>query len=62
MSLYYGYKDSVQIDFIIEVKNFSVPYFRCGILFEEIERHDGIIQQEFSLGFFIGNIVFIFYK
>jgi len=62
MAFFYGRNNAQQIDFLIEIKNFSNPYYRIGFLFESIEREDDIIQEEYSIGLFFINFVVIFYK
>jgi hypothetical protein len=60
-SLYVGWKDSEQIDILIEFKYLSNPWFNLGISFESIPQEDHI-QEELVIGFFFINIVFVFFK
>lgn len=60
-SLYVGWKDSEQIDILIEFKYLSNPWFNLGLSFESIPQEDHI-QEELVIGFFFINIVFVFFK
>jgi hypothetical protein len=60
-SLYVGWKDSEQIDILIEFKYLSNPWFNLGISFESIPQEDHI-QEELVIGFFFINVVFVFFK
>ena len=51
-----------QIDFLLEKKQLSSPYYCLGVSFIEIPREDDIIQQELCIGLYFINIVVIFYK
>lgn len=60
-SLYVGWKDSEQIDILIEFKYLSNPWFNLGLSFESIPQEDHI-QEELVIGFFFINVVFVFFK
>jgi hypothetical protein len=60
-SLYVGWKDSEQIDILIEFKYLSNPWFNLGISFESIPQEDHK-QEELVIGFFFINVVFVFFK
>jgi hypothetical protein len=60
-SLYVGWKDSEQIDILIEFKYLSNPWFNLGMSFTSYPQEDHI-QEELVIGFFFVNIVFVFFK
>jgi hypothetical protein len=63
IAFYYGYAGYKQVDYVLEIKDFSVPYYKIGISFEEFVREDDdLIQQEFCIGLFFIHIVVVFYK
>ena len=63
MSFTIGFIGFEEIDFIIDVKYYSHPYYHLGISFVEHSAEDeGYIEQELIIGLFFINIVFVFYK
>lgn len=62
IAFYYGYSDYKQVDYVLEIKKLSIPYYKVGISFEEIIREDDVTQQELCIGLFFVHIVVIFYK
>ena len=56
-----GWRDSSQIDIMIEMKYLSNPFFNIGVSFEQqiLEDH---VQQELIIGMFFVNIVLVFFK
>jgi hypothetical protein len=58
-----GYIGFIEMDFVIEFKSFSNPYFHIGLSFTEHSTEDpDYIEQELVIGLFIVNILVIFYK
>ena len=70
MSLYYGYRgDLLKIDFSIEIKYYSNPYFNIGLsfdtehLYEDDNNPDNIvIHEQLVIGLFFINFLVEFYK
>jgi hypothetical protein len=60
-SIYIGWKDSEQIDIMIEFKYLSNPWFNLGLSFQSVPQEDHI-QEELIIGFFFINIVIVFFK
>lgn len=59
----WGIVDSDDIEIQIELKNLSSPYYKFGLEFVRFELDDEeYIEEEFTIGLFIVNLVFIFYK
>lgn len=69
-SLYYGYRgDLLKIDFSIEIKYYSNPYFNIGLFFNtEHLYEDGnssdnvVIHDQLVIGLFFINFLVEFYK
>ena len=58
-----GYIGFIEMDFVIEFKSPSTPYFHIGLSFTEHSTEDPeYIEQELVIGLFIVNILVIFYK
>jgi len=58
-----GYIGFIEMDFVIEFKSISTPYFHIGLSFTEHTTEDPeYIEQELVIGLFIVNILVIFYK
>ncbi len=62
LPLIFGSSNSFQIDFLIELKDFSNPFYRIGIFFDRQYTWEGHIEDEFTIGLFFVNFSFIFYK
>jgi hypothetical protein len=60
-SIYIGWKDSEQIDILIEFKYLSNPWFNLGLSFQSVPQEDHT-QEELIIGFFFINIVIVFFK
>lgn len=53
----------IEMDFVIEMKSLSTPYFHIGLSFTEHTTEDpDYIEQELIIGLFLVNILIIFYK
>lgn len=57
-----GWMNYIEVDFVFEVKGWSNPYFQLGVSFLEYQVDEEHIEQELSIGLFLFNIKFIFYK
>ena len=58
-----GYIGFIYMDFVIEFKSPSTPYYYIGMSFTEHTTEDPeYIEQELILGLFFINILVIFYK
>jgi hypothetical protein len=63
MTAVVGISGYVIIDFTLEFKNLSNPYYYLGISFTEHTTEDpSMIEQEFVLGLFFVNIIVVFCK
>jgi len=60
-SLYSLWKDSTQVDILIEFKSPSNPFFNLGLSFNQYNEPE-YIEQEFVLGFFFINFVVVAFK
>lgn len=61
--VYVCWKDSLEIDLIVEVKNFSSPYYMFGMYFFEHELGDEeYIEQEFVIALYFLTFKMIAYK
>ena len=55
--------DFIEVELMIEFKSFNTPYFKLGVSFNEYPTEDpAFIEQEFTIGLFLINIVVVFYK
>ena len=62
-SLVVGFSGFLEIDFIIEVKRLSNPYYSIGMSFNEVpSQEEHVDVEELIIGLFLINIVLIFYK
>lgn len=58
-----GYIEFIEMDFIIEIKSISTPYYHIGLSFIEHTTTDPeYIEQELIIGLFLFNIIIVFYK
>lgn len=58
-----GYIEFIEMDFVIEMKHLSTPYYHIGLSFTEHTTEDpDYIEQELIIGLFLVNILVIFYK
>lgn len=58
-----GYMGYIEMDFVIEFKSPSNPYFHIGMSFTEHTTEDpDYIEQELVIGLLFVNILVIFYK
>ena len=63
MSIGFGVSRYEVIDFILEFKSFSNPYYNVGISFTEHTTEDPeYIEQELIVGLFFVNVILVFYK
>lgn len=60
-SIYVGWRGSVQIDVMIEVKNLSNNWFYLGMSYNRVD-NDECIQEELIVGLFFINFVVVFFK
>lgn len=60
-SIYTIWKDSEQVDILIEFKSPSNPFFNIGLSFNQYNEPE-YIEQEFVLGFFFINFVVVAFK
>lgn len=61
--LYIGYRRALYVDFILEVKVFSSPYYTFGVHFIEHSTEDpDYIEQEFTIALFLFSVTLVFYK
>lgn len=61
MSLVYGFRNYLGLDFIIEINMFSSPYYQIGLSFfgENNKTH---YVQTLCIGFVFFNFILVFYK
>lgn len=58
-----GFKNTLYVDFVLEVKNFKSHYYTFGIHFIEHSTEDPeYVEQEFSIALFLITFTFVFYK
>lgn len=63
MAIGFGVSRYEAIDFILEFKSFSNPYYVVGISFMEHSTEDPeYIEQELMIGLFFINVILVFYK
>jgi hypothetical protein len=60
-SIYVGWRGSVQIDVMIEVKNLSNNWFHLGMSYNRVD-NDECIQEELIVGLFFINFIVVFFK
>ena len=60
-SIYVGWRGSVQIDVIVELKNLSNNWFHLGMSYNRVD-NDECIQEELIVGLFFINFVVVFFK
>ena len=60
-SIYVGWRGSVQIDVIVEVKNLSNNWFHLGMSYNRVD-NDECIQEELIVGLFFINFIVVFFK
>jgi hypothetical protein len=59
----FGLYGFLQMDFIVEIKNLSSPYYTIGMHFLEYETDDeDIIEQEFCISLYLIVFKFVFSK
>jgi hypothetical protein len=59
----FGFYRFIQMDFTLEVKNLSSPYYTIGMHFVEHETDDEeFIEQEFSISLYLITFTFLFLK
>lgn len=61
VSLVCGWKDSSQIDVLIEMKYLSNPWFNLGLSFNRTNEEE-YIEEELIIGLFFINVVVVFFK
>jgi hypothetical protein len=60
-SIYVGWRGSVQVDIIIELKNLSNNWFHLGMSYNRVD-NDECIQEELIVGLFFINFIVVFFK
>lgn len=60
-SIYVGWRGSVQIDIMVELKNLSNNWFHLGMSYNRVD-NDECIQEELIVGLFFINFVVVFFK
>jgi len=61
--LFLGYRKAMYVDFILEVKVFSSPYYTFGISFIQHDTEDPeYVEQEFTIALFLFSMSLVFYK
>jgi len=59
----FGLRDAMFVDFILEVKVLSSPYYTFGVWFIEHTTEDPeYIEQEFTIALFLFSMSLVFYK
>jgi len=62
IAVWWGMRDSLEIEIGMEIKRMSNAYFNIGISFDSHSLQDGCEEQEIKLGLFFVNLVVIFFK
>ena len=60
-SIYVGWRGSVQIDIMVELKNLSNNWFHLGMSYNRVD-NDECIQEELIVGLFFINFIVVFFK
>lgn len=60
-SIYVGWRGSVQVDIMIELKNLSNNWFHLGMSYNRVDNEE-CIQEELIVGLFFINFVVVFFK
>jgi len=62
VSLIYGWIGSMEMTFGIELNTLRTPYFKFGIFSQRYTLEDESVEDEFVIGLFFINVVFVFWK
>jgi hypothetical protein len=62
IAVWWGMRDSLEIEIGMEIKRMSNAYFNIGISFDSHSLQDGCEEQEIKIGLFFVNLVVIFFK
>lgn len=60
-SIYVGWRGSVQVDIMVELKNLSNNWFHLGMSYNRVD-NDECIQEELIVGLFFINFIVVFFK
>lgn len=60
-SIYVGWRGSVQVDIMVEVKNLSNNWFHLGMSYNRVDNEE-CIQEELIVGLFFINFIVVFFK
>lgn len=60
-SIYVGWRGSVQVDIMIELKNLYNNWFHLGMSYNRVDNEE-CIQEELIVGLFFINFVVVFFK
>ena len=61
ISVHFGWKDSTQVDILIEIKSMSHHFFHLGLSHTQHVEEE-YIEEEFVIGLFFINFVVVFFK
>lgn len=62
VSLVYGWIGSMEMTIGIELNTLRTPYFKVGIFSQRYTLEDGSVEDEFVIGLFFINVLFVFWK
>jgi len=62
VSLIYGWIGSMEMTIGIELNTLRTPYFKFGLFSQRYTLEDESVEDEFVIGLFFINVVFVFWK